>query len=451
MSVLLKDRLPMMWKQRDADWETLSPLRGRLGPWAKGAYLLGAEPRTAAKYLWWAAKLDDSPALALLGLAAWMGIPGSVLHQSWRGLAGKARQLTRLALKHGAINSLMDRLNGTRTVSAAGQSAPGRPNHWTYNGFRSFFRRAVDRLVSPDERRIRRLVKQGHEFPRIQPHRLGDGSVWGISMVKNEADIIESFVRHVFEQGMDRLLVADNGSTDGTYEILQQLSKEFPIVLGRDNEFGYYQAHKMSRLALLARRAGAAWVVPMDADEFWFAEAATVADFLRSCGARQAVGFVHNAFPTPETPVISGIDALLRIDRLPGPHNKAAARPVPGMWIRMGNHVIDSPGQVVTGLRVLHVPWRSFDQFRRKTSQGALALEAAGLPEEVGGHWRRQAALDDALIAERWAGLLRGQAPADMDWVPSADTCVGDVSGLRIWNEVQAVLGPVAHGGSTSG
>ena len=43
-----------------------------------------------------------------------------------------------------------------------------------------------------------------------------------IARVKNELDIIEAFVRH-HVQHFDKLIVLDDGSSDGTYEVLHQL------------------------------------------------------------------------------------------------------------------------------------------------------------------------------------------------------------------------------------
>ena len=48
-----------------------------------------------------------------------------------------------------------------------------------------------------------------------------------VSMVRNEADVIESFVRHNL-QVADALYIIDHASTDGTGEILQQLTMASP-------------------------------------------------------------------------------------------------------------------------------------------------------------------------------------------------------------------------------
>ena len=46
-----------------------------------------------------------------------------------------------------------------------------------------------------------------------------------VSMVKNEADVIESFVRHACTF-VDEMYICDHKSTDGTLEILKSLQSE---------------------------------------------------------------------------------------------------------------------------------------------------------------------------------------------------------------------------------
>ena len=54
-----------------------------------------------------------------------------------------------------------------------------------------------------------------------------------ISMVKNEADIIESFVRHTL-RFVDVMYIIDHLSTDNTWIILNNLQAEgLPLILSR--------------------------------------------------------------------------------------------------------------------------------------------------------------------------------------------------------------------------
>ena len=89
-----------------------------------------------------------------------------------------------------------------------------------------------------------------------------------VSIVKNEADIIEAFVRHS-HAWVDRHLIFDHDSTDGTREILQALRAEgLPLELFTDDALGNLQQARSNQLV---RRAAdllqADWILPLDADE----------------------------------------------------------------------------------------------------------------------------------------------------------------------------------------
>lgn len=258
--------------------------------------------------------------------------------------------------------------------------------------------------------------------------------MWGISMVKNESDIIEAVVRHMVAQDIDRLLIVDNGSTDGTYEMLLELSQELPLWVGRDREPGYYQAHKMTALASKARRAGAAWVVPFDADEFWFAPETTVGAYLRASDATRVEAAIHNAFPTAANPRLAGLDGEVRLDLPPHLMRKIASRTSPFLWIGMGNHTaIRSGSGLADRLRILHLPWRNQEQLTRKVRQGAAAYAASTL-KGAGGHWITQGALSDEALENVWARLLAGEGEADLGWRPIGPFRIDRFDHWRTWD-----------------
>jgi hypothetical protein len=89
-----------------------------------------------------------------------------------------------------------------------------------------------------------------------------------VSVVKNEADIIEAFVRHTLAW-VDHHLIFDHASTDGTREILGALQAEnLPLTLFCDDALANLQQARSNHLTRhAARHQRADWVLPLDADE----------------------------------------------------------------------------------------------------------------------------------------------------------------------------------------
>jgi hypothetical protein len=100
-------------------------------------------------------------------------------------------------------------------------------------------------------------------------------SLTSISLIRNEADIIEAFVRH-HAQWVDTMVIvlhrasAGHTSSDNTEEILGAMCREgLPIEL-RTLETAYYEqeAAVNSVMREVAERQDSAWILPLDADEF---------------------------------------------------------------------------------------------------------------------------------------------------------------------------------------
>lgn len=73
-----------------------------------------------------------------------------------------------------------------------------------------------------------------------------------ISMMKNEADIVESFVRY-YAAFADCIIIADHNSNDGTWEILEKLKAEYPfLVTTTVEQMEYIQSEIMTSLMELA-------------------------------------------------------------------------------------------------------------------------------------------------------------------------------------------------------
>ena len=85
-----------------------------------------------------------------------------------------------------------------------------------------------------------------------------------ITCVKNEIDIVEAFTRHTLAL-VDHLVVLDNGSQDGTVDVLHALAKEgLPLEIMEDGSPGQYQPQRMTRLMHehAVARHDADWVSP---------------------------------------------------------------------------------------------------------------------------------------------------------------------------------------------
>lgn len=93
--------------------------------------------------------------------------------------------------------------------------------------------------------------------------------LFGVTMVRNEADVIEPFVRHN-SSVLDGLVVVDHDSIDGTREILAKLQSEgLPLRVVHDADPAYRQSETMTALARDAlTRDAADFVFALDADEF---------------------------------------------------------------------------------------------------------------------------------------------------------------------------------------
>jgi glycosyltransferase involved in cell wall biosynthesis len=237
-------------------------------------------------------------------------------------------------------------------------------------------------------------------------------------MVKNEEDIVADSVLNLLEQGVDHVLVADNGSTDATAEILGTLAARHPVHVVSDPIVPYWQAEKISLLARAAVRGGAAWIVPFDADEIWRADEGTVAETLRATTAPVVTATWWDYVPIAAGDGQSAVERFPHRLREPAELRKVAFRANWLVRVNIGSHSVALPhASQVPGLRVAHYRFRSVDQMLRKARDGAAALRSSGLPASVP-YWLELADADEA-DAQRFLEALVSRPDVVFD--PVAD------------------------------
>lgn len=213
--------------------------------------------------------------------------------------------------------------------------------------------------------------------------------IYGVALIKDEADIIERTISHMLGQ-VDRVIVADNRSTDGTRQILDRMDVE----VVDDPVLGHWQSRKITTLAERARAEGATWVVPFDADELWFARLGRVGDVLEAIppAAQLVEAVIFDHVPTADARGGDPVERMGWRRAQQEPLHKVACRPQDGLTVHQGNHCADYgtpfPLWVRDQLVIRHFPYRSPEQFISKARNGSAAYAATDLPEDMGAHKR---------------------------------------------------------------
>lgn len=227
-------------------------------------------------------------------------------------------------------------------------------------------------------------------------------------MVRDEADIVGAMIDHHLPQGVDTLIVTDNGSVDGTAELLEAYAADGRIVLHHDPEHRKQQAVTVTRMAREAyTEHGADWVINADADEFWLPRADGLT--LREAFAGipkdiQAFDVAVHDMIGPAALAGTGlqrlvyrdlrpVEALQRVGLKAHATHDAVHIGDPEVEVVQGNHFVslENRGPVPAGseVEVLHFPWRSWEQYSRKVRNAGSAYENSDLTPSPNHHGMR--------------------------------------------------------------
>lgn len=231
-------------------------------------------------------------------------------------------------------------------------------------------------------------------------------------LIKNEADIIADNIHVHARLGVDNFVVMDNGSSDGTREILDELARQYEMTIIDRPVLDYQQSNWKTEMARLARKKyGAQWVITNDADEFWIPEQGDLKSELTASGSiiycpRANVLFDRDAFdngsryyeqthrvqyPIRYAKGIQQKEEQLSI-MLGEIHGKVMVRTLGLLRVKGGNHrawhlwskLNQTTSQNIT---VYHFPIRSKQHFI-ESIENRRALLAKGV-SKMGDHYRR--------------------------------------------------------------
>jgi len=235
-------------------------------------------------------------------------------------------------------------------------------------------------------------------------------------LVRDEADIIEANIRTHASLGVDAFVIMDNGSIDGTREILSKLVKEFEIIV-IDEKGDYNQAKWMKQLAMIAKnRLKADWVINNDADEFWLpkndlnlkenlAFKGSVLTVNRYNMILEREKYFFDTSYLVENPIFYSKEKQLTSEKLSiiltkiGP--KTIINPYGLIYLRGGNHkalhIRNMRDYLRSGydkikrfkdIEVFHYPIRSYTQFEQNIKNRKRLLESSK-KVSMGPHYRR--------------------------------------------------------------
>lgn len=119
--------------------------------------------------------------------------------------------------------------------------------------------------------------------------------LYGICLVKNEGDIIEQCLTHAL-QFCDRIFVIDNGSSDGTWEIVQSLAQKHDQIVPHSQILDRYREGIRTLVynEYNQKLTDEDWWIRLDGDEFLYTDPRSVmadankakADFIKAWQAQ---------------------------------------------------------------------------------------------------------------------------------------------------------------------
>lgn len=202
-------------------------------------------------------------------------------------------------------------------------------------------------------------------------------------LVRDEIDVIGSNLEYHLAEGVDHIIATDNGSQDGTQEVLAQYQSNGRVTVFDEPPLDFSQHRWVTRMARLAYvEFGADWVINGDADEAFIWRHGSLSEALRRIPPEtlsllaNRIDFVPFERPERQSPLIEMVYRKAVSLNLAGKvlPPKVLHRGVPDVVIAQGNHGARSSHfpapPAISDIEVFHYPARSYSQFESKVRNG---------------------------------------------------------------------------------
>jgi glycosyltransferase involved in cell wall biosynthesis len=272
-----------------------------------------------------------------------------------------------------------------------------------------------------------------------------DMKIISVSVMKNESDVVEPFVRHHLAL-FDEMIIVDHASHDSSAEIVRKMQAEgLPVELRHNRDVEFQQDAIINELlGYCARDKRADWIFPLDLDEFVACkEGADLRHIVATADREVPLRLPWKTYvPTSEDDSAEPLVFRRMTMRLSRETNQYCKVVVPGSLYRRGDCRVDVgshwllrgkdkiAGTTPSGLSLAHFPVRSQEQLKGKILIGWLStLAKPNLGATENYHWK--------LMFDKMVG--GGQLPA-ADLTRAAIHYLGSIADQ---SEVELVRDPV--------